>query len=179
MLQAEESCLLVVDVQGKLAQLMYEKKTLFKNVKILIKGADILNIPILWCQQYPQGLGATVEEIAELLKNNEPINKTSFDCFGDEKFRMRLSGLDKKNIILCGIETHVCIYQTAKSLLREKYNVELIADAISSRTLQNKQIAIDRMRTEGAKISSTEMVLFELLRDAENPEFKEIAKLVK
>ena len=179
MLQAKKSCLMVVDVQGKLAQLMYEKKTLFKNIKILIKAAGILNIPILWCQQYPQGLGATVEEIAELLKNNEPINKTSFDCLGDEKFRTKLGSLGKKDIILCGIETHVCIYQTTKSLLKEKYNVELIADAVSSRTPQNKQIAIDRIRTEGANISSTEMVLFELLKDAKEVEFKDIAKLVK
>ena len=179
MLKTKESCLVVVDVQGKLAQLMYEKEMLFKNVKILIKAANILNIPILWCQQYPQGLGETVEDIAELLKNNEPINKTSFDCFGDEKFRTKLSGLDKKNIILCGMETHICLYQTAKSLLREKYNVELIADAVSSRTLQNKQIAIDRMRVEGANIGSTEMVLFELLKDAKEAGFKDIAKLVK
>lgn len=179
MLQLNQSCLVVVDVQGKLAQLMYNKQSLLDNIKILIRAAEILNIPIIWCQQYPQGLGATVNEIAELLKDNEPIDKTSFDCTGDEKFRTKLGSLDKKNIILCGIETHVCIYQTTKSLLEEGYHVELIADAVSSRTLQNKQIAMDKMRIAGANISSTEMVLFELLKDAANPKFKEIAKLIK
>ena len=179
MLQANESCLIVVDIQGKLAQLMDDKEMLFRNVKILIKAAGILDIPIIWCQQYPQGLGATVEEIAELLTNNEPVDKVSFDCLGDKKFRTKLENLDKKNIILCGIETHICIYQTARSLLKEGYNVEVAADAVSSRTLQNKQIAIDRMRTEGAKVSSTEMILFELLGEAKGDKFKEIVELVK
>ena len=100
MLQANESCLIVVDIQGKLAQLMDDKEMLFRNVKILIKAAGILDIPIIWCQQYPQGLGATVEEIAELLTNNEPVDKVSFDCLGDKKFRTKLENLDKKNIIL-------------------------------------------------------------------------------
>lgn len=179
MLEAEESCLVVVDVQGKLAGLMGDKETLFANIKILIKGAGVLGIPVIWCQQYPQGLGPTVVEIAELLEDNEPIDKVSFSCFGDEKFRTHLAGLDKKNVIVCGIETHVCVYQTAKGLLKEGYNVEIISDAVSSRTLENKQIAIDRMRTEGAKISSTEMILFELLKDAKHPKFKEIAGLIK
>ncbi len=179
MLQLNQSCLVVVDVQGKLAQLMHDKDSLLGNIKILIKAANILGIPILWCQQYPKGLGATVDEIAELLEGNKPIDKTSFDCFGDEKFRMKLAALDKKNIILCGIEAHVCIYQTAEALLKKGYRVELISDAVSSRTLQNKQIGIDRMRIGGVNISSTEMVLFELLKDAKNSKFKEIALLVK
>ena len=179
MLDANQSCLIVVDVQGKLAQLMYDKETLFKNIEILIKAAGIIGIPIIWCQQYPQGLGPTVERIAELLKDNEPVNKVSFDCLGDEKFCVKLRSLKKNNVILCGIETHICVYQTAKSLLKENYRVELISDAVSSRTLQNKQIAMDRMQSEGAKISSTEMVLFELLKDAKDPRFKEIARLIK
>ena len=179
MLQTDESCLIVVDVQGKLAELMHNKETLFENVKLLIKSADVLDIPIIWCQQYPKGLGATVDEIAELLKDNEPIDKVSFSCGGDEKFCASLEGLDKKNVIVCGIETHVCIYQTVKFLLKQGYHVELIADAVSSRTLENKQIAIDRMRSEGANISSVEMVLFELLKDAKHSQFKAIAGLVK
>ncbi|NIA17174.1 MAG: isochorismatase family protein [Planctomycetes bacterium] len=179
MLDANQSCLIVVDVQGKLAQLMYDKETLFKNIEILIRAAKILGVPIIWCQQYPQGLGPTVEKIAKLLEDNEPIDKVSFDCLGDEKFRVKLQSLKKNNVILCGIETHICIYQTAKSLLKENYQVELISDAVSSRTSQNKQIAIDRMRSEGANISSTEMVLFELLPDAKDPKFKEIARLIK
>ena len=179
MLDANQSCLIVVDVQGKLAHLMYDKETLFKNIEILIRAAGILGMPIIWSQQYPKGLGPTVEKIAELLKDNEPVDKVSFDCLGDEKFRIKLQSLKKKNVILCGIETHVCIYQTAKSLLKENCRVELISDAVSSRTLQNKQIAINRMQSEGVKISSTEMVLFELLRDAKDLRFKEIAGLIR
>ena len=128
MLQPDQSCLVVVDVQGKLAGLMHDKEMLFENVKILIKAAGILEIPIIWCQQYPKGLGATIDEVAELLEGNEPIDKVSFGCGGDEKFCERLESLGKKNVIVCGMETHVCVYQTVRYLLDEKYHVELIAD---------------------------------------------------
>jgi nicotinamidase-related amidase len=179
MLEVQNCCLVVVDVQGKLAQLMFDKQILFKNIKILIKAAKILDIPILWCQQCPDALGPTIPEIAELLTDNESIDKAVFSCCGHEKFDTKLNKSKRKQIILCGIETHVCIYQTAVDLLRKGFKVDVIADAISSRTLENKQIAINRMAAERVNISCTEMALFELLRSAEQPQFRQIAKLIK
>ena len=179
MLDIQNCCLVVVDVQGKLAQLMHGKQTLFKNIQILIKAAKILNIPILWCQQCPDALGPTVPEIAQLLIDNEPINKSAFSCCGTEQFNTKLNELARYQVLLCGIETHVCIYQTAVNLLRKGFSVDVLADAVSSRTLENKQIAINRMAAEGINISCTEMALFELLRTAEHPQFKQIANLIK
>jgi nicotinamidase-related amidase len=188
MLDIQNCCLVVVDVQGKLAQLMHDKESLFKNIEILIKAAKILNIPILWCQQCPDALGSTIPQIAELLSGIEPpnvlvgggpINKASFSCCGCDQFNTKLNELSRNQILLCGIEAHVCIYQTAVDLLRKGFSVDVVADAVSSRTLENKQIAINRLSAEGAKITSTEMALFELLKTADHPHFREIAKLVK
>lgn len=179
MLQIHNCCLIVVDVQGKLAQLMYDKQALFKNIQILIKAAKILDIPILWCQQCPDSLGPTVPEIAQLLAGNEPIDKAAFSCCGSEQFNARLNKLARQQVLLCGIEAHVCIYQTAIDLLRKGFSVDVIADAVSSRTAENKQIALSRMAGQGVNISCTEMALFELLKTAEHPQFKQIAKLVK
>lgn len=179
MLDIQNCCLVVVDVQGKLAQLMQGKQDLFKNIQILIKAAKILDVPILWCQQCPDALGPTVSEISQLLTDNEPINKSAFSCCGAEQFNIKLNELARKQVLLCGIETHVCIYQTAVDLLRKGFSVDVIADAVSSRTLDNKQIAISRMAAEGINISCTEMALFELLKTAEHTQFKQIAKLVK
>jgi nicotinamidase-related amidase len=175
----QKCCLVVIDVQGKLAQLMHDRQALFKNIQILIKAAKILNIPILWCQQCPDALGATVPEIAQLLAEDEPINKATFSCCGSEQFNAKLNELSRNQVLLCGLETHVCIYQTAIDLLRKDFNVNVIADAVSSRTSENKQIAINKMTTEGINISCTEMALFELLKTTEHPQFKHIAKLVK
>lgn len=179
MLDIQNCCLVVVDVQGKLAQLMHDKESLFKNIEILIKAAKILNIPILWCQQCPQSLGPTISQIAELLSDNEPINKASFSCCGCDKFNDKLNELNRRGVLLCGIEAHVCIYQTAADLLSKGFSVEVVADAVSSRTPENKQTAITKMSADGAKITSTEMALFELLKTADHPHFKQIAKLVK
>jgi nicotinamidase-related amidase len=179
MLDIQKSCLVVVDVQGKLAQLMYEKQVLFKNIQILIEAAKILNIPILWSQQCPDALGPTIPEIAQLITDSEPIDKSSFSCCGAEQFNIRLNELKRQQILLCGIETHVCIYQTAIDLLRKGFSVDVVADAVSSRTPENKQIAINRMAAEGIKISCTEMALFKLLKTAGHPQFKQIAKLIK
>jgi nicotinamidase-related amidase len=179
MLDIQNCCLVVVDVQGKLAKLMYDKQALFKNIQILIRAAEILNIPILWCQQCPDALGPTIPEIAQLLTDIEPIDKSAFSCCGAEQFNIKLNELKRQQILLCGIETHVCIYQTSVDLLRKGFRVDVIADAVSSRTAENKQVAINRMAAEGVNISCTEMALFELLKTAEHPQFRQIAKLIK
>jgi nicotinamidase-related amidase len=179
MLEIQNACLVVVDVQGKLAQLMFDKESLFKNIRILIQAASILEIPILWCQQVPEALGPTVPEIAELLAGEEPIDKSCFSCCGDERFTAELNALGREQILLCGIEAHICIYQTAMDLMEGGLDITIVADAVSSRTEQNKETALDRLSAEGANISSTEMALFELLKTAKHPQFRDIARLVK
>jgi isochorismate hydrolase len=158
---------------------MDNKAALFANIEILIKAAQILDIPIIRCEQNPKALGPTIPQLDQLMTQNQPVEKFSFSCLGNQKFTYQLKALSRKQIILCGIEAHVCIYQTAMDLLDRDYQVSLIADAVSSRTTQNKKIAIDRLDSEGAYISSTEMILFELLKTAKHPNFKEIAKLIK
>ena len=179
MLDIKNTSLAVVDVQGKLAQLMYDKESLFRNIRILIEAAKILDIPILWCQQVPKALGPTLPEIAELLSDNESIDKASFSCCSCEQFNSRLEALNRRHVLLCGIETHVCIYQTAFDLLEKGWDVTVIADAVSSRTQANKQIALEKMRTNGVNVSCIEMALFELLKTAEHPKFRDIARLIK
>jgi nicotinamidase-related amidase len=179
MLRIDNCCLVVVDVQGKLALLMHERETLFANIQVLIKAAKILNIPILWCQQASQALGATLPQISELLDDDEPIDKFCFSCCDSDLFSSRLEHLNKKQVLLCGIETHVCIYQTALHLKQAGYEATVIADAVSSRTESNKTFALNKMQAMGIDISTTEMALFELLKTAEHPSFSQIAKLIK
>ena len=179
MLNIEKCCLAVVDVQGKLAQLMHEKENLFKNIEILITAAEILKIPIIWCEQVPKALGPTIPQIAELMASIEPVTKSSFSCCRDDQFKSKLESLKKEHVILCGIETHICIYQTAVDLLDEGKNVNVRADAVSSRTCENKLIALSAMAAKGAQISTVEMLLFELLKTANHPKFKAIARLIK
>lgn len=179
MLEVQDCCLIIIDVQGKLAQLMHNSNALFRNIGILIKAAKILDIPCLWCQQSPKALGVTVPSIARLLEDNQPINKVTFSCSQNEQFKSQMKTLNRKQILLCGIEAHVCIYQTAVDLLKTDLKPTVIADAVSSRTPDNKQIAIEKLRLEGINISSVEMALFELLKTAEHPKFKEITQLIK
>ncbi len=179
MLELKNCSVVVVDVQGKLSQLMHEKSRLFANIEILIKAAKLLSIPVLWTQQCPDSLGQTIPQITELLTDNKPIDKASFSCCGNEKFDSNLKNLNRKQVILCGIESHICIYQTSVELVEAGYDVTVIADAVSSRTTQNKAIALNKMRVKGVDISSTETVLFELLKTADHPKFKQIAKLIK
>jgi nicotinamidase-related amidase len=179
MLETEKCALVLIDIQGKLAQLMDKKEILFANIKTLIESAKLLEIPIICCQQSPAALGPTIEEIAQLITDIEPVNKDCFSCALSEEFNRKLNSLDKKQIILCGIEAHICVYQTAADLLGQGKDVTVVSDAVSSRTEQNRQIAVEAMRKMGIKISSTEMLLFELLKSASHPQFRTIAKLIK
>jgi nicotinamidase-related amidase len=179
MLAVEDCVLVVIDIQGKLAQLMYQKEALFENAQKLIKGAQILEIRVIVTEQYPQGLGPTIPEITALLPHFRPLPKVAFSCCNDEGFQQQLLAVNRRQIMICGIEAHVCIYQTAVDLLAAGYEVEVVADAVSSRTAENREIALQRMRDEGVKITSVEMALFELLQVAEGPKFKEISRIVK
>jgi len=179
MLNIQDCCLIIIDVQGKLAQLMHNKESLFRNIQILIKAFKILELPIIWTQQVPDALGQTTSSIAELLTDIKPLNKASFSCCGHQDFVNALKESSRNQVILCGIETHICIYQTALDLRRQHYNVQIVTDAVSSRTLQNKEVAMQKMQSVGIELTTTEMALFEILKTADHPKFKQIAKLVK
>ena len=179
MLNTEQTLLLVIDVQGKLADLVWRSERLRDNVRILIEGMHILDVPVLATEQYPKGLGPTVEPIAGALRDATVIEKTSFSCCGEFNFEVKLNELHKTDIIVCGIETHVCVYQTARDLLNLGYNVHLVTDAVSSRTEDNWKLGIEKCKSLGAKMTGTEMALFEMLGKSGTEEFKAISKLVK
>lgn len=179
MLTVENTALLIIDVQGKLAQLMQGKEVLFENLQRMIKGAQIVGIPIIWTEQNPKGLGPTIPKVAPLLSNSQPIHKLSFSCCGNEDFMRELRALNRKQILITGIETHICVYQTAMDLINLGYEVEVVADAVSSRTVENKEIGLEKVRDGGGKLTSTETALFELLKVAEGEKFKEILQIMK
>lgn len=179
MINNADAVFVIVDIQGSLAQVMSDKENLFANAVKLIKGLKILNLPIIITEQIPQKLGKTLPQIAAELEGVNPIAKESFSCWGENNFKKELEGLNRRQVILIGIECHVCVYQTALDLISNGYTVHLVADAVSSRTPENRQIGIDAMKSAGAKITSTEMVLFELLQTAADPRAKEFFKIVK
>jgi len=179
MLAVNDALLLVIDVQGNLAQAMHEKDALFENLGKIIRGSQILELPIIVTEQIPRKLGPTISEIAALLTPFEPIPKASFSCCGEQHFTGTLQATGRSQILITGIEAHVCVYQTAVDLLSLGYEVHLVADCVSSRTVENKSIGIERMQHEGAKLTSAETVLFELLRVAEGDIFRSIINVVK
>ena len=179
MLESKTTILVIIDVQGKLAQIMHDREDLVKNLQILISGAKLLETPIIWMEQLPDKLGPTIPEIQELLPDIEPIVKDVFSCARNEEFNGRLQELPGHDIILAGIESHVCVYQTAMDLLDQDYAVQVAADAVSSRTDSNKQLGLERMLLEGVVQTSVEMVLFELQGVATGDRFRKLAKLVK
>ena len=179
MLTSENTLLLVVDVQGKLAHVMNEKEKLFQSISNMINGARALGIKMLVTEQNPRGLGPTLPEIREHLTHIEPISKFSFSCCDNEQFMLELNSAKPQNIIIAGRESHICVYQTARDLVNLKYNVQILSDAVSSRTAENKQIGLERSKAVGAGITSVETVLFEIVKDAQRKEFKEILNIVK
>lgn len=179
MLEIENTVLLIIDIQGKLAHLMDKKELLFKNVQNLIKGSRTLGIPIIWVEQNPKGLGATIPEIAAMLPDIEPISKMSFSSCRNDRFLQTLNALDRKQLLISGIETHICVYQTAADLVNMGYEVQAVADAVSSRDLENKKIGLQRMKDSGVGLTSVETALFELLKVAEGEQFRQIIRIIK
>jgi len=180
-LEAERCAMVVVDIQEKLLPPIFNKDTLVKNSKLLVRLAKILSMPILLTTQYSKGLGATVPEIAELLADTQPIDKLEFGCFGSDTFRSSLKSLpgNRNTVLLCGMETHICVMQTALGALNEGYIVHVASDAVGSRAEWNWKVGLDRMRAAGAVISSTEMMMYELLRCSGTPQFKELLPYLK
>ena len=179
LLSQEDSVLMVIDMQGNLYESMQDKEFLLENVRKLVRGMQVFGIPVIVTEQIPEKLGPTIEPVASLLPDARRLPKSDFSCCGDEKIMKALKAAERQQVLLCGIETHVCVYQTAIDLLGFGYDVHLVADAVSSRTVLNREIGIEKMRDEGARLASTEMVLFELIRSADDPKFKDIFRIVK
>jgi nicotinamidase-related amidase len=180
-LEPEQCALIVVDIQEKLLPPIWEKERLVRNAQLLIRLAGILKIPALVTTQYTKGLGNTVREIAGLLPESPAIDKLMFSCFGSDAFCSLLKRLpgQRTTVLLCGMETHICVMQTALGALREGYLVHVASDAVSSRTELNWRIGLERMRAAGAILSSTEMMIYELLRSSGAPAFKELLPYLK
>jgi nicotinamidase-related amidase len=179
MLLRDNVALVLVDVQGKLAESMFQKDELFEALQKLVGGARLLDLPVLWNEQNPEKLGPTVPQVRDALEGLTPLPKMSFSCCWNDRFMKDLQSTGRGQVLLAGIETHVCIYQTALDLMELGYQVHVVADAVSSRSAFNKGIGLQAIRDAGGNLTSVEMVLFALVRTAAAPEFREMARILK
>ena len=179
MLTSKNTGLVVIDIQGNLAQQVFQSEALLHNILTLIKGAKLLALPIIHVEQAPLKLGNTVKSLADELTHYPLISKHTFDACEEASFTRALQESDRENWLVCGIEAHVCVYQSVRGLLNLGYQVELVSDAISSRTHENKSLAMEKLTALGANITGVEMALFELVKDCRLPEFKALLPLIK
>jgi nicotinamidase-related amidase len=180
-LDPTQCALLVVDIQEKLLPAIHHRKEVVRNSQLLIRLAGVLNIPVVLTTQYVRGLGPTVPELAELLADVDPIDKTAFGCFGSDEFCSHLRQLpgNRTTTLLCGIEAHICVTQTALGALQNGYTVHVASDAVGSRTEENYRVGLGRMAAAGAVVSSTEMMMYELLRYSGTAQFKQMLSYIK
>ena len=178
-IQLEDTAAVVVDIQERLLPHIYQWEQTLQNCLKLIDGLQVLTVPVVVTQQYTKGLGPTVAAIVNKITAFSHIEKNSFSCYGEPVFKNKLTSLGKKNVILCGIESHVCVLQTCLDLIEASYIPVVVEDCVSSRKPDDKTIAIERMRQEGARITTLESLLFELTRCAGTDTFKSISRLVK
>lgn len=175
----DQATAVIIDIQERLLPHIYEGEAVLGNCIRLVEGLKILSVPMLVTQQYTRGLGQTVPPVASMFQEFSPVEKISFSCCDEPMFMKQLAGLDRKFVILCGIEAHVCVLQTCLDLLGSGFVPVVAEDAVSSRRQNDKKVAVKRMRQEGARITTTESILFELTREAGTPVFKSISALVK
>jgi nicotinamidase-related amidase len=181
-LDRNNTVLVVIDVQEKLMPVIDRAKDVVRNVDRLVRGCHVLRVPAILTEQYVRGLGGTVATVRKAFEETtgyRPIEKTCFSAQGCEAFAAQLAALERKQVLVAGVEAHVCVYQTVRDLQAAGMQVTLVADAVSSRTPENKEIALRRLVSEGVKLSSTEMALFELAVVSGTDEFRAISKLVK
>lgn len=177
--QIENSLLVIIDIQQAFCDKIHGFDAVLENSVRLAKSCAELDIPTIVTEQYPKGLGQTFSEISGNVKNFDPIEKTDFSAYNSKEFVDRIKKHSRKHIIICGIETHVCVNQTVHALLDEGYTVHVVADACSSRTKDNKLIGLAKMKESGAVITSAETVVFELLVSSKNPKFKTVQSFFK
>ena len=178
-LDKSNTVLLIIDIQERLAAVMKMKDAVVENCLHLIELSKMLSIPIIVTEQYPKGLGPTVEPIRSALSDYRPVEKVTFSCCDEPSFLDAIRNLNRKTLIVTGMETHICILQTSIGLLRERFNVHLVRDAVCSRTKENWRTACEFLRDAGAVITCTETALFQLLQRAGTEEFKAISKRIK
>ena len=177
LLTASRGALLVVDIQEKLLRAIEGRERLLSNALRLVKAARLLDVLVLATEQYPRGLGPTVDDLAALIPDRPA--KTTFHCLGAPGIAEALADRGIRHVALVGIEAHVCVAQTALELLRMGYKVQVLADAVGSRFAIDREHALRRLEQAGAVVSTTEAALFEWLGGAEHPKFKEVSALVK
>ncbi|MCK9245992.1 MAG: isochorismatase family protein [Anaerolineaceae bacterium] len=175
-----ENCLVVIiDVQGNLAKVVAEAELANQNVKKLVQGSLELGLPVFLTAQAPEKIGHTTDIIRSLLPEQVEYPRISFSIWADQALREAIQHSGRKQVLLCGFESHICLYQSAIDLLKEGYEVWIVADAVSSRSLANKEVALGELRAQGVHLTSVEMALFALLRDAQHPSFRMISKIIR
>lgn len=179
LLVKENTGLLIIDVQEKLMEVMGQKKRVTENIVKLLNLSRLYDLPVILTEQYPKWLGPTLPEVKESLPAYEPIDKLHFNCCDVDTFNARLESEGLKNIILTGVESHICVFQTCSSLLERGYSVHVPQDAVDSRTEENWRVGLGLMKETGALITSTEAVIYQILKRAGTKEFKEMLKIIK
>lgn len=179
MLNTENTIFLMIDIQEKLVNMLKNSIEISNNNAILAKAAQIMGVPVILTEQYPQGLGSTVLAVKGFVDNNNIYEKTTFSAMQVEAVKSALANSGRKKVVLTGIESHICVYQTAKELLKEGYEVYVVKNACASRSKKDYRTALELMRDYGAKLTCVETVLFELLGSSNNPHFREVQLLVK
>ncbi|WAF96402.1 isochorismatase family protein [Aeromonas sp. BC14] len=179
MLTTTNTGLLVVDIQGKLARLVEGSDALIANTARLVAGARLLGLPVVWLEQNPDKLGATVPELQLMQAGDLVLPKHSFGALGEPALADALARQDVSHWLVCGIEAHICVYQTVLGLLDAGSQVSLVVDAVSSRSTANRELAIHKLAAHGAELTSVEMCLYELLGDCRHPAFRSILALIK
>lgn len=175
-----DTILVVVDVQERMMPAIRKSEGVIDNIGRLIRGCRELDVPILVTEQYPKGLGATVPELREMLgEAYNPLEKMTFSAAKDRGFMQAFEASGRHQVLICGVETHVCVYQTARDLHNLGWTVEVVADAVGSRSRRNRETALTRMEHHGIDFSTVEMALFDMMETAEIPEFKKISAIVK
>ncbi len=179
LLEAQDAVLLIVDIQDRLAAVMKDRDTVVKNCLHLIELAKMINLPVIVTEQYPKGLGRTVAGIQSAVPGYKPIEKIAFNCCGEPAFLAEIMKLNRRKVIVTGMETHICVLQTTIGLLQEGFQPHVVGDAVCSRTEENRETGIEYLRDAGAVITGTETVLFQLLKVAGTEEFKKISQRIK
>jgi len=179
LLDGKSAALVVVDMQEKLIPLMSRKERLVDNLIILVRLAELFNIPIVLTEHYVKWLGGTIRDLTESLPAYEPIHKMDFNCCAADNFNRRLESLNVANIILAGVETHICIFQTCFALLEKGFQVHIPQDAVDSRTDENWRIGLGLMRDTGAVITSTETIVYQVLKKAGTAKFKTMLRMIR
>jgi nicotinamidase-related amidase len=180
MFDIKNSLLVVIDIQEKLAPHITEIEQITEQINIMIEGAKLLKVPIILTEQYPEGLGKTIAKVSSHISaDTVTIAKRTFSCWREPSFREAVEKMARKEIIIVGIETHICVFQTASDMIGAGFMVQVMADATSSRTKRNYEIGINRIAKAGGEITGVESTLFELLETSKAPEFKALVKLIK